>query len=126
MCPGDDEKKPGDGILKSDAQFDNTDEKEDTQPDIMAARQRRRIAIGALSGVVAETRLDLVQAAQVELGLQLGALTQRMDTMVERMVDLMVSDQDHDEVMTEVRKELAETRAEVKRLLDWIEANRGP
>lgn len=107
--------------------FDNTDDgREDTQPDVLAARERRRIALASLGSMLEGTHVDLIRAAQAELGLRLGSLETRMTTMVERVIDVMVSDQAHDEALSAVKDELRATKEQVASLLEWIKGNHGP
>jgi len=118
MSPGD-SNKPGDGSSSPDAQFDRSDlTDEDTQPEVnlprIERRQNRPVA------------LEVLRQAQAEMGTRLGTLEARLSLMVERVIDLMVSDQDDYEVMQTVRKDLAELKAEVKGISEWLKANAGP
>lgn len=99
--------------------FDASDAaEEDTSPDALGAR-RRRLAGGL--GAAAAVADEMLRLEVRELGMRLAKLEGRMTTMVSRVIELMVSDQDDNEVLQAVRKDLAETRAEVKKIVDWLE-----
>jgi hypothetical protein len=119
--------KSGGGSGGPPPRFDISDDGgEETQPDVLAARERRRIALHTLGGMVGDTNLDLIRAAQAELGLRLGTLEQRMGTLVQQMIDVMVSDQAHDESLVRVEKDFADVKEQLAQLLTWIKGNAGP